>query len=1027
MIGGPGWFLAVGFHGVQPQLVQLSGVAGSREAGAFEAALRGSVRGAVRFDRLARTIYSTDASIYEITPRGVVCPTCVEDVVEAVRVCRAHGVAVVARGGGTGLTGGAVGSGVLLDLSRHMNRIGPIDAAARTVEVEPGVVLDELNARLAPHGLTFAPDVATSSRATIGGMIANNSCGARSVRYGRTVDHVASVRMVLADGSPVTFVDAAEEGALDNPRAADIERGLGAVRDAYNDEIARRFPKVLRSNGGYGLDRLGSPGRAARAVKIICGSEGTLGVVVGATLRLVPIPRAIGMAVLHFDDLFDALRVVPEVLAHAPSTIELIDKLILDAGRARAGWDVDAPVVAGDPQALLVVEFEGDHGDEVRAKLEALAGDAAVSGSARVIEQVLDERKQAAVWNLRKSGLGLLMSKPGDEQPYSFVEDTAVDPARLAEYIERFARILEREGVLAGYYAHASVGCIHVKPVLNLKSSDDVERMRRIAEAVCDLAVAFGGTMTGEHGDGLVRSCWLERLYGPKIIEAFGAVKRVFDPDGLMNPGKIVDPLPMTEHLRYGAAYESRSPQTHLDFSAHGGLSGMADMCVGVGQCRQRLVGTMCPSYMATGDETHTTRARANALRVALSNRGLLEGLADGHLEEVMDLCLSCKACKTECPTGVDMARMKAEYLSHRNLRSGVGRRARLVADTPEWLALAGYVPRLANLVGQSGLARRWMQARYGIDRRVAPPRLATRTFRSWFRRHRRRYKTGGVCPRGPVVYFVDTWTNYITPNVGIAAVALLERAGFEVHCPTTYCCGRPAISQGLLSEAKQLAEFNVRLLTQSVPGYVPIVGTEPSCLLTLVDEYPQLVRAPVSKHLASRCYTIEAFLERLLREDPAALTFDPRRGRYPLHDERSGHERSGCGTSDELSTPARVLFHGHCHQKAMIGTGDAMALLRRAFGSGAREIDSGCCGMAGSFGHELEHYEVARAVGEQRLFPAVRDRGNALIAVTGFSCRHQIAHHTGAAPRHVVEHLADWLCDPARQVSTDGSAHYRC
>jgi len=998
----------------------------------LEHALRRRVQGDVRFDRLARTLYATDASIYEIIPAGVVSPKTVEDVIAVVEECRKHGTSIVPRGAGTGLTGGAVGPGVQVDLARYMNRMGTLDVDARTIEVEAGVVLDELNARLAPHGLQFAPDVATSSRATIGGMIANNSCGAHSVVYGRTVDHVRELTVVLADGKVVNFrrsrgeqssalptirgeqrsalpamddratvasrplwhgLPAAERHRQDacatkNPatgdaRAEAIEAQIARIRDDNFNEIQRRFPKVLRSNGGYGLDRLGPPGTPVEAVKVLCGSEGTLGIVMAAKLDLIPIPNRTGLVVLHFRDLFAALGATPMALRHDPAAVELIDRMIIDAGRANAAIRERCGFLQGDPEALLVVEFIGDDDARLHSRMAALADEAGAIGSCTAAVRMVDPDAQVSVWTLRKAGLGLLMSKPGDAQGYAFVEDSAVDPSRLREYIERFAAVLKDEGVVAGYYAHASVGCIHVKPVLSLKDEAGVERMRRIADAVSDLALEFGGAMTGEHGDGLVRSCWLEKMYGPRIIAAFREVKHLFDPDNLLNPHKIVDPWPMTEHLRYGPSFRALAVKTHLDFSAHGGMAGLTGMCSGVGQCRQTLVGTMCPSFMATGDETHTTRARANALRVALSNRGLLSGLTDPALAEVMDLCIGCKACKTECPTGVDMARLKVEYLSHRNLREGVSRRSRLVAELPNRLALASRFPRISNLVARSAAVRALFERRYGLDRRIEPPRLASRTFRAWYRR-RRKTRALDASSRGPVVYFVDTWTNYFTPEVGIAAVTLLERAGYEVHCPMTLCCGRPAISQGLLTEAKQLAEVNVRRLLPFVSAGAFIVGTEPSCLLTLTDEYPQLVRSGMAKRLAAQCLTIESFLRRELDERPNAIEFTP--------------------------PDSPLIYHAHCHQKAIVGSTDALALLRRVWGERAREIDSGCCGMAGAFGHEVEHYDVSRAIGEQRLFPAVRARDAAEVAVSGFSCRQQIEHHTGVRPKHIVEWLAAQL-----------------
>ena len=949
-------------------------------------ALRNKIRGEVRFDKLSRTIYATDASIYEIIPLGVVLPADVEDVVATITECQAHDIPVIARGAGTGLTGGAVGYGVLLDMSRFMNRVGPLDRARRTINVQPGVVLDELNTHLAAHGLQFGPDVATSSRATLGGMIANNSCGARSIIHGRTVDHVLELTVVLADGQVVTFKaspQAASDPDITVDRPGDIERELARIRDEHHEEITRRFPRVLRSNGGYGLDRLGAPGTRAEAIKLLCGSEGTLGIVVEAKLGLVPCPRLTGLVVLHFERLREALDVVPAVLAHEPAAVELVDHLIVEAGRANAALAKRCDFLKGNPSALLIVEFLDDDAGALQARMDALVCDRDVTRVTFARSQVLEADRQANVWNLRKSGLGLLMSRPGDRQPYGFVEDTAVDPSRLSDYMERFSAILQQENVEASVYAHASAGCLHVRPVVNLKDAGDVDRMRRIADQVSELVLEFGGVMTAEHGDGIVRSNWIERMYGARIAAAFGQVKRLFDPSGLLNPHKIIDPWPMTEHLRYGGSFASQSVKTFLDFSAYGGMAGLAGMCSGVGQCRQRKVGTMCPSYMATQGEQHTTRARANALRVALSNRGLLNGLDDPALAEVMDLCLSCKACKTECPTGVDMSRLKSEYLAQRNLQVGVSPQARLVADMPNLAALASRFPRLSNLVAQSKLVRAFVEYRYGLDRRVPPPRFARRSFRALYRRYRRTHPRSDA-PRGSVIYFVDTWTKYYVPDAGIAAVTLLERAGFRVHCPRLYCCGRPAISKGLLAEARQLAEANIQRLAGMAAAGVPIVGTEPSCILTFLEEYPQLVRAPAARTVASRVMMIETLLRRVLDDDPAAL--------------------------DPIRRPTPLLYHAHCHQKSLVGSDDAVALIRHVCGESASEIASGCCGMAGSFGHETQHYEVARAVGEERLFPAVRNRGEASIAISGFSCRQQVEHHTGVRARHVVEYLADAL-----------------
>lgn len=997
----------------------------------LERELRRSVGCELRFDRLARTIYATDASLYEILPAGVALPRHREDVAAIVRTCARLGMSIVPRGAGTGISGGAVGWGLQLDFSRHLRGIRRVDADARLAVVEPGVVLDELNAAVAPHGLHFAPDVAPSSRATLGGMIANNSCGARSVYYGRTVDHLEELTVVLASGEvqtwrhyPYADLPPAEPGrSRDRPAQSDpaangvasdapdagpddldglpLDAALDRLRRRILPEVLERFPRVMRRNGGYALDRLCLSQRANPAT-LVCGSEGTLALVVEATLRLTPLPRQRALLILSFGGLLEALAAAPLVLAHRPSAVELVDRKILDAGVEQTPPEVCAALLDGRPQAILLCELSDDDPDALRVRIDALARATQAACAGPPPRPIFDARLQEGVWAMRNRGFGLLMSRPGDRQPYEFIEDAAVDPARLSQYIAELQEILVEEGAPdVAYYAHASVGVIHVRPVLNLKRREDVQRMRRIAERTCALVLRFGGAMTGEHGDGLVRSEWLERLYGPRITTAFRQVKRAFDPDNLLNPCKIVDPLPMDERLRPRGGHERRALRTHLDFSRHGGMDGLARMCSGVGQCRQTQVGTMCPSYRATLDETHTTRARANALRAALSEHGLLAGLSDPALDEVMDLCLSCKACRSECPTGVDMAKLKSEWLAHRNAEHGASRRDRILAHAGTFARVASRAPGLANLVLQSRLVRRLLHRMAGIDARVPPPRFAPRTFRRWWR-ERPGPDSGQVRARdgkgrGTVIYFVDCWTDAYWPRAGIAAVRLLEAAGFDVLVPELACCGRALISKGFLDEAERLAHENAQRLSSladpsrldAPPVYV--VGSEPSCILTLIDEFPQLAHSDAAPAIASRVRTVETLLMEVVRHEPDAL---------PMRGEPAG--------------AARVLVHGHCHQKSLIGLTDSLALLRRTPGLRVEEINSGCCGMAGSFGHETEHYEIARAVGEQRLFPAVRSRGDAQVAITGFSCREQIAHHTGLECRHVLELVADALAPGA-------------
>lgn len=940
--------------------------------------LQQQIAGEVRTDPLSRVLYATDASIYEILPDAAVLPKTAADVVATVRFCAAHNIPVTPRGAGTGLTGAAVNRGVQLDFTRYMNKVLHLDVANRTVDVEPGVVLDELNALLKPHGLQFAPDVATSSRATIGGMIAVNSCGAHSILYGRTVDHVDRIDVVLADGSQHAWGPAAPVVA--NPLAAACDQAVHAVATELQDEIAARYPKVLRSNGGYALDRLRpDDGGGINTETILCGSEGTLAIVTSARLRLIPLPAAKALVLVLFDTLEECFHSVPHLLTHQPAAVELIDDLIMNATAGNAAMARRRWFVRGKPQAVIVCEFFADDEATLRPKLERLVADLQQRGTGRDYQVVTDAHQQADVWEVRKAGLGLLMSKPGERQPYAFVEDTAVDPARLPEYMARFDALLHEEGVTeVGHYAHASVGCLHIRPVLNLRQQADIDRMRRIADRVSTLAHEFGGTMTGEHGDGIVRSGWLEKMYGPRIVAAFKRLKQTFDPQGILNPGKIVDPLPMTEHLRQGAGFQSDDVQTLLDFSAYGGMAGLAGMCTGVGQCRQQLVGTMCPSYIATHDESNTTRARANALRVALSNRGLLDGIADPALDDVMDLCLSCKACKTECPTGTDMTKLKAEWLSHRNERLGVPRRSRAVAASVRMAAWGSHFAPLSNWVMQSKAFRIMLEHLIGFDRRVPPPKFARVTFRQWFSK---RPTDAQYAQRPPVVYFVDTWANFYQPQVGQAAVQVLEALGYRVLVPPTVCCGRPLISKGMLRDARKLAEQNVDLLVEYARDGIPIVGTEPSCVSAILDEWPQFVRTNAARDVAGSAQMIETFVARELAEDPHRLRFRD-------------------------DTPP-IIYHGHCHQKSLVGTDDAARILDLCTHGHGTDLDTGCCGMAGAFGHEVEHYDVARAVGEHKLFPAIRARGDAAVAVSGFSCRHHIAHHTGVEALHIIEHLA--------------------
>ncbi|MGH2453310.1 MAG: FAD-binding and (Fe-S)-binding domain-containing protein [bacterium] len=955
---------------------------------ALAARLRQRVRGEVRFDHFSRVLYATDASIYQIMPLGVVLPRDAEDVAAALRICAEAGVPTLPRGAGTSLAGQAVGRAVILDCSRHMNAILGIDPDRREVRAQPGVVQDELNLALAPYGLRLGPDTATSNRATLGGMIGNNSCGARSIVYGKMVDHVRSLRLLLAGGEEMGF-KALEDPALaertrGDSRESAIYRTVLETVAAQRDEIDRRYPKILRRVAGYNLPEMFL--RPFNLARLLVGSEGTLGVVTEATVGVVPRPAHTVLGVAHFDDLQEALEATPLILTHRPSAVELIDRFVLEMTRAQLEYARRMTFVQGDPQALLLIEMSGDSLEEVTDRLAAVEGALASAGMGYAVVRAIEAADLDNVWRVRKAGQGLLQGVRGDAKPITFVEDTAVPPERLAPFIRRFREILARHGVRAAIYAHASVGCLHVRPLINLKEAQQIETMRAIAEAIGELTIEFGGTMSGEHGDGLVRGWFLERYFGPEIYNAFRAIKGAFDPDNLMNPGKIVDAPAMTTDLRYGPAYRTLPLETHFDWSREGGFAAAVELCSGVGACRKTLEGTMCPSYMVTREEEHSTRGRANLLRTILSGALPAEELTGRRLYEALDLCVECKGCKAECPANVDMAKLKYEFLARYHETHGTPLRARLFGYIHRVNRVGSALAPLSTWMAGSTPAR-WMLERIaGVDRRRPLPPFARQTFDAWWaRRNGTRVQDGaGATTRPRVVLFADTFLRYNYPEIGLAAVALLERLGYAVTVPPVTCCGRPMISKGLLRAARGRAETNVRTLLPYAAAGIPIVGCEPSCILTFRDEIPDLLPGEDTRMIAAQALLIDEFLLR--------------------HVQDRGWPTAGAAASGD---PPHVLFHGHCHQKALVGTQPALSVLRAA-GFQAEAVDSGCCGMAGSFGFEHEHYDISLAMGERRLLPAVRAAPpETEIVAMGVSCRQQIAHGTGRRPKHLVELLA--------------------
>ncbi len=948
----------------------------------LERDLRRVVEGEVRFDKMTRLLYATDASMYQVEPIGVVIPRHAGDVQAALEVANRQNVPVLPRGGGTSLNGQTVNRAIVLDFSPHMSRVLEVNEAEGWARVEPGLVQDELNAHVRPLGLLFGPDTSTSNRATLGGMIGNNSGGAHSIAYGLTVEHVIELTALLADGSRVVFGEVTPEIFRQKMQAPGLEgqiyREIARIREQYADEIRVRYPTHWRRVCGYNLDELVKD-RPLGMARLLVGSEGTLLTVVEAKVRLVPRPKKTALDVVHYRDIQEALESSQAILETGPYAVELTDKMILDLARGNIEQSQRMGFVQGDPAAILIVEYAGESDAEVKAKVEALEARRARGRFGYASHIAYDPAEQQSIWKLRKAGLGLLLGTKGDSKPIAFIEDTAVDPKYLPEFVPRFREIMAKHGARGAYYGHCSVGCLHIRPLINLKTERGLEQVRKIAGEIFDLVLEYGGAISSEHGDGRARSPFLERVYGPKLFQAFREFKHAFDPKNLMNPGNLVDSPGLTEHLRYGTGYKTWEPSTLLDFSGQGGFAAAVEMCNGVGVCRKKLEGTMCPSYMATRDEEHSTRGRANALRAVLSGQAPASEFTGRRLYEVMDLCLECKACKAECPSNVDMAKLKYEFLTHYYRANGLPLRSRLFGRIERLSRLGSRLAPLSNWVAGSRL-HRWLLERFvGIDRRRPLPPFARETFTDWFARR----ATPAAAPRGEVVLFHDTFVTYNVPQIGKAAVQLLERAGYAVRLVDKKCCGRPLISKGMLAEAKAHAAWNVgRLLPYAERG-VSIVGLEPSCLLTLRDEYVDLLKSDAAKRVAKQSFLLEEFLERERRKG-LSLAFG--------------------------ANGRKALLHGHCHQKALVGTGPTVAALRWA-GFDVEEVDSGCCGMAGSFGFEAEHYDLSVALGNRRLVPAVKAAGpDVEVVAPGISCRQQIEHLAGRRAKHPAEVLWETL-----------------
>jgi FAD/FMN-containing dehydrogenase/Fe-S oxidoreductase len=950
----------------------------------LEARLRRELKGEVLFDRFSRGRYSTDASIYQIEPLGVVVPRGREDVAAALTIAREEGVPVLPRGGGTSQCGQTVARALVLDCSKYMDGVVALDVEARRVRVQPGVVLEQLNASLRRHKLFYPVDVSTGDRATIGGMTANNSCGARSIRYGNMVHNVRAIDAILADGTAARFAEVPGNFAEDvaPERYRDLVRGMRALHHREADEIEARFPKVQRRVGGYNIDMIDDAGH--NMAHLLVGSEGTLAFFTEIELDLQPIPPHRVLGICHFPSFYKAMEAAQHVVKLGPTAVELVDRTMIELARDNPVFrPVVERFVRGDPDAILLTEFAGEDADDNLRRLRQLVeliGDLGFPGA--VIEAT-DPAFQSAVWNVRKEGLNIMMSMKGDGKPVSFIEDCAVRLEDLAEYTDRLTQVFEKHGTYGTWYAHASVGCLHVRPVLNLKQELGAKQMRAIAEEAFAMVREYKGSHSGEHGDGLVRSEHHEAMFGPRIIRAFEEVKDAFDPTGLFNPGKIVRPSKMDDRslFRFKPGYRQLPLDSALDWSEWGSFASAVEMCNNNGACRKSDPGVMCPSYRATGDEQHLTRGRANSLRLALSGQLGADALVSEEMRETMALCISCKGCKRECPTGVDMARMKIEFLHHYRKRHGLSARDRAIAYLPRYAPYAARLAPLLNLRNRMPALAALGERLLGFSARRQLPEWSSEPYRG-------SSDTGPAGGRN-VVLLVDTFNRYFEPENAFAAERVLARAGYRVTTPEPaagrpLCCGRTFLAAGLVEEARHEMRRTLAALAPAIAAGTPIIGLEPACLLTLRDEFPAILPGADTTALAAHAQLFEEFVG----SETAA-------GRFAL---------------PLAAMPGRTaLLHGHCHQKAFGTAGAAATALQLIPELTVETFDSTCCGMAGSFGFEAEHYDVSMKIGELGVLPKMRAASpETLLAACGTSCRHQIAEGAGRQARHIVRILDD-------------------
>ena len=950
-------------------------------------------------DTLTRQLYSSDASLYQELPYAVTFPKSPEDIREILAQARKNNLSITMRAAGTSLAGQTTGDGIIADISRFMHHILEIDPDNHTARVQPGVIRDQLNREAGRHGLLFGPDTSTTDRCMLGGMIANNSCGSYSIKYGTTREHIIELDVILSDGSRARFKPL-DEDELNQKMESDslegrIYRETISLLKENRDLILEKYPhpEVKRRNTGYALDKLCKMhpitpgGRPFNMCEMLCGSEGTLAIINEAVVRLEKVEKHKLLLIPQFESLHEALRSTVEAVAFEPAAVELVDQFILDATKGNVEQNRNRFFLEGEPKALLIIEFQGDDMDELRDQANRLKDRLKQKkhGYAHSIMEKPEE--QARVWNLRKAGLGLLMGYLSDSKSPEFVDDTAVRVEDLPDYIAEFQQILKKYDTESVYYAHASVGELHLRPILNVKTQEGINKMKAIAEEVADLVAKYRGSLSGEHGDGRLRSHLIERMMGPEIMHLLRSVKTLWDPDNLLNRGKIIDPEPMDTDLRYSPEYPDIKVDTVFKWRAENGFAEALELCNGAGVCRKKSEsgGTMCPSYMATLEERDSTRGRANVFRQIFSNRQQ-DGFSAREIKDALELCLSCKACKTECPANVDMAKMKAEFTHGWHQKHGIGLSSRFFGNAALLYPLAGAFAPIVNFINNLPPVKGIYQHLLNIHPERKLPDFANRTFTSWYKKYRRSDKINPADENSTKVLLVIDWfTDYHEPSVAKAALHVLERLGCRVHAVGPLESGRTHLSRGILDKAQRIAHDNIEKMKPYVDAGYKLVGLEPSEILTFRDEFLDLCEEDQledAKTVAQASFMFEEFL--------------------------ANHIDKGLLSKHFNGVGQQVHVHGHCHSKALVGNSPVLEALNRVNYTPV-EMKTGCCGMAGSFGYEENNYKVSMDIGELTLFPQIREiNDSGIICSHGFSCRHQISDGTGRESRHTSEIIWD-------------------